>query len=68
MRRIVNGTFGDSFDTMTEKPYVIPGIKIASINKAVRIICHVTIICHDTTTSKNPKFNLLWELTFKLLD
>ena len=62
MRRIVNGTFGDSFATMTEKPYVTPGIKIASINKTV------TIICHDTTTSKNPKFNLLWELTFKLLD
>ena len=57
----MNGTFGDSFDTMTEKPYVTPGMKIASVNKTV------TIICHDTT-SKNPKLNLFWELTFKLLE
>lgn len=62
MRRIVNGTFGDSFDIMTEKPYVTPGIKIASINKTV------TIICHDTTTSKNLILNLFLGLTFKLLE
>ena len=62
MQRIVNGKFGDSFDTMTVKPYATTVIKVASVNKTV------TIICHDTTTSKNLKLNLFLGLTFKLLE
>lgn len=57
----MNGMSGDSFDIMTEKPYVTPGITVTSINQKVTIICHDTII-------KNLNLNLLLGLVFKLLE